>query len=223
MSRLNIEELVSGLLEAGMVAGRIAEKQHINNLANYFNPDGSPITRSFKVGERSLEVPLYILADHSSMGLEELDVEFDARLIIGDNQPSDLKRSLLGFFKNKEDSHNHNIKSIEVDSGNNPGGSGLAKIKVKFKADEKPEMVSRLVDAFIQNLDQNGNSGTQSPNKPVAPDAPSDIKAFQDWMDVTHSGWIKGKNLNKENGYGSFGPFTRRAWSDHKSEFLNSK
>jgi hypothetical protein len=223
MARLNIEELVSGLLEAGMVAGRIAEKQHINNLANYFNTDGSPITRVFKIGDKNLEVPLYILADHSSMGLDELDVEFDARLIIGDNVPSSLKRSLLGFFKNKEDSHEHNIKSIEVDSGSNPDGSGMAKIKVKFKSDDKPEMVSRLVDAFIQNLDQNGTSDNPNANKPTPPDAPIDVRAFQDWMDVTHSGWINGKNLNKENGYGSFGPFTRKAWSENKSEFLNSK
>ena len=158
MARLNIEELVSGLLEAGMVAGRIAEKQHINNLANYFNTDGSPITRVFKIGDKNLEVPLYILADHSSMGLDELDVEFDARLIIGDNVPSSLKRSLLGFFKNKEDSHEHNIKSIEVDSGSNPDGSGMAKIKVKFKSDTKPEMISRLVDSYIQRIEDTSTS-----------------------------------------------------------------
>jgi len=220
MARLNIEELVSGLLEAAMVAGRIAEKQHINNLANYFNDDGTPITKKFIIGEREILVPLYILADHSSMGVDELDIEFDARLVIGDNTPSDLKRSLLGFFKKKEDSHVHNIKGIEVDSGKNPDGSGIAKIKVKFKSDEKPEMVSRLVDSFIQGL---GDGSIDVPKKPIKPDAPDDVKAFQDWMDFTHPGWIKGKNLNKENGYGSFGPFTRKAWSENKSEYLNSK
>jgi len=31
--------------------------------------------------------------------------------------------------------------------------SGMAKIKVKFKADEKPEALSRLIDAYIQNLE----------------------------------------------------------------------
>ena len=28
----------------------------------------------------------------------------------------------------------------------------MAKIKVKFTADEKPEALSRLIDAYIQNL-----------------------------------------------------------------------
>ena len=163
MARLNIEELVSGLLEAGMVAQSITEKQHISNLVNYFNADGSPKIQKFKIGGRDIDVPLYILADHSSIGLEELDVEFEARLVIGDNQASDLKRSLLGIFKNKKDGKvstdsTHNIKSIEVDSGRNDDGSGMAKIRVKFKSDTKPEMISRLIDSYIQKLEDPGTT-----------------------------------------------------------------
>ena len=152
MARLNIEELVGGLLEAAMVAQGISERQHINSLRNYFNEDGTPKVKTFQIGERELVVPLYILADHSSIGLDELDIEFEARLIFGEDETnvSDLKRSLLGLFKKQ--GYEHNIKGIEVDSGKNTDRSGLAKIKVKFKADEKPEAVSRLVDAYIQNL-----------------------------------------------------------------------
>jgi ribosomal protein S8 len=94
------------------------------------------------------------LADHSSIGLDELDIEFEARLIFGDDKTdvSNLKRSLLGLFK--KEGYDHNIKNIEVDSGKNTDRSGMAKIKVKFKSDEKPEAVSRLVDAYIQNLSE---------------------------------------------------------------------
>jgi len=153
MPSLNMEELVGGLLEAGMVAQRIAEKQHINNIVNYFNDDGTPKSRIFRVGDKDIEIPYYILADHSSLGLEELDIEFDARLVIGDNTPSDIKKSMLGYFKNKDDGYQHNIKSIEVDSGKNIDGSGMAKIKVKFKSDTKPEMISRLIDSYIQRIE----------------------------------------------------------------------
>lgn len=156
MARLNMEELVGGLLEAAMVAQRIAEKQHINNLANYFDQDGNAKTTTFKIGDRDLDVPLYILADHSSIGLEELEVEFSARLIVGDNKPSDLKRELLGIFKRRDKDDLHNIKGIAVDSGKNEDGSGMAKITIKFKSDTKPEMVSRLVDTYIQNIEQKG-------------------------------------------------------------------
>ena len=152
MARLNVEELVGGLLEAAMVSQSISEKQHINALRNYFNEDGTPITTSFNIAGKDLVVPLYILADHSSIGLEELDIEFSCRLIFGDEdkEVSRLKKSLLGLFKKK--GYQHNIKGIEVDSGYNPNQTGIAKIKVKFKSDEKPEAVSRLIDEYIKHL-----------------------------------------------------------------------
>lgn len=152
MAKLNIEELLGGLLEAAMVAQGISEKQHINSLANYFD-DGVPKTVDLKVGEKTITVPLYILADHSSIGLSELDIEFETRLIFGDtNDPvSQIKRSILGLFKKKD--YKHNLGGIEVDSGAiRTNNSGVAKIKVKFTSDDKPEAVSRLVDQYIQRM-----------------------------------------------------------------------
>ena len=150
MTRLNIEELVGGLLEAAMVAQNISERQHIDSLRNYFDEKGNPKLQRFVIGENTMDVPIYILADHSSIGLDELDIEFEARLILGGSKVSELKKSLLGIFKKK--GYESNIKGIEVDSGKNTDGSGMAKIKVKFKSDEKPEMISRLVDLYIQKL-----------------------------------------------------------------------
>ena len=154
MARLNVEELVGGLLEAAMVSQGISERQHINALRNYFNEDGTPKTTSFNVGGKDLVVPLYILADHSSIGLDELEIEFSCRLIFGndDKKVSGLKKSILGLFRKK--GYEHNIRGIEVDSGFNPNNTGMAKIKVKFKADEKPEAVSRVIDEYIKHLDE---------------------------------------------------------------------
>jgi len=153
MAKLNIEELVSGLLEAALVAQNISERQHINSLLNYFDEKGNPKTTTLQVGDKSLDVPLYILADHSSIGLDKLDIEFDARLLFGENEKevSSLKKSLLGIFKKK--GFQNNIKGIHVDSGHNPSNIGAAKIKVSFKADKKPEMVSRIIDSYISKMD----------------------------------------------------------------------
>jgi hypothetical protein len=152
MAKLNIEELLGGLLEAAMVAQGISEKQHINSLANYFD-NGVPKTVDFKVGDKTITVPLYILADHSSIGLSELDIEFETRLVFGGtNDPvSQVKKSILGLFKKK--GYKHNLGGIEVDSGaTRTNNSGMAKIKVKFTSDDKPEAVSRLVDQYIQRM-----------------------------------------------------------------------
>jgi len=153
MAKLNIEELVSGLLEAALVAQNISERQHINSLLNYFDEKGNPKTTTLQVGDKSLNIPLYILADHSSIGLDKLDIEFEARLLFGDEykEVSNLKKSLLGIFKKK--GFENNIKGIHVDSGHNPNNVGAAKIKVSFKADKKPEMVSRIIDSYISKMD----------------------------------------------------------------------
>jgi hypothetical protein len=160
MAKLNIEELLGGLLEAAMVAQGISEKQHINSLANYFD-NGVPKTVDFKVGDKTITVPLYILADHSSIGLDELDIEFETRLVFGDSTDpvSQVKRSILGLFKKK--GYEHNLRGIEIDSGaTRNNNSGMAKIKVKFKSDDKPEAVSRLVDQYIQRMIATDNKTT---------------------------------------------------------------
>ena len=160
MAKLNIEELLGGLLEAAMVAQGISEKQHINSLANYFD-NGVPKTVDFKVGDKTITVPLYILADHSSIGLSELDIEFETRLVFGGtNDPvSQVKKSILGLFKKK--GYKHNLGGIEVDSGaTRTNNSGMAKIKVKFTSDDKPEAVSRLVDQYIQRMVATDNKTT---------------------------------------------------------------
>jgi len=94
MAKLQIEELVSGLLEAALVAQNISERQHINSLRNYFDDKGVPKTTTLQVGDKQLTIPLYILADHSSIGLSELDIEFEARLLFGDDESkaSELKK-----------------------------------------------------------------------------------------------------------------------------------
>ena len=154
MAKLNIEELVSGLLEAALTAQHISERQHINSLRNYFDNKGNPKTTTVQIGKKPIEVPLYILADHSSIGIDKLDIEFDARLLFGDdeNSVSRLKKGLLGIFKKK--GFKNNIKQIHVDSGHNPNNIGAAKIKVTFKSDKKPEMVSRLIDNYISTMDE---------------------------------------------------------------------
>lgn len=163
MAKINLEELLGGLSEAAQVVLSIQERQHINTLSKYFDEDGTPHTQTFNIGDSQVVVPLYILADHSSVGLEELDVEFQARLLPGDGTtPSKLKQNVLPIFQRQKQKGNskyeHQISNISVD-GDTPNKDGIATIKIKFKKDNKPEAISRLVDALIQQM--NINSSTE--------------------------------------------------------------
>ena len=161
MAKVNLEELLGGLQEAAQVVLSIQERQHINTLSKYFDEDGTPITQTFKIGDSEVVVPLYILADHSSVGLDELDIQFQARLLPNGETPSELKKNLLPIFERQKQKGNvkykHQISNISVD-GDSPNKDGVATIKIKFKKDNKPEAVSRLVDALIQQMNTTPNN-----------------------------------------------------------------
>ena len=83
-----------------------------------------------------------------------MEIDFDARLGFDTRKgPSDLKKSLLGKFKGGK-RYKHLVKNIEVDHAHNPNNIACAKIRVKFKKDETPETVSRLVDSYISIMDE---------------------------------------------------------------------
>jgi hypothetical protein len=68
--------------------------------------------------------------------------------------------------------------------------------------------------------DDSGTSTVTTPSGNVATGSgPSDVRAFQDWMDKNHPNWVKGKNLNKGSGYGTYGPSTQAAWNTYKAEY----
>ena len=107
MAKINLEELLGGLQEAALIVLGIQERQHINTLSKYFTPDGIPFTKTFIIGDKEVSIPLYILADHSSMGLEEMDINFDIRLLASDDRtPSSLKEDILPIFKKIENQKN---------------------------------------------------------------------------------------------------------------------
>ena len=233
MAKINLEELLGGLQEAALIVLGIQERQHINTLSKYFTPDGIPFTKTFIIGDKEVSIPLYILADHSTMGLEEMDINFDIRLLASDDRtPSSLKEDILPIFKKIEDQtirgvqgalcklgepyasmlgntgsnkngvdgvvgpkcksaliryqkskkleetgevddatckslgvstaseYTHTVTNISVDSNapNSDNKAGMATVKVRFKKDEKPEAVSRLVEMLIQKLDDSGHT-----------------------------------------------------------------
>ena len=49
------------------------------------------------------------------------------------------------------------------------------------------------------------------------------VKAFQDWLDISHPKWVNGKNLNKGDGYGNLGPKTKKQWSLYSWDYLYDK
>jgi len=60
---------------------------------------------------------------------------------------------LLGIF-NRKKKYKHNIGNLTIDTygSKTHDKSGMGKIKIIFKKDDKPEAISRLVDQYISTL-----------------------------------------------------------------------
>lgn len=108
------------------------------------------------------------------------------------------------------------------------GGFFTIKHFIAKKAEKKrlEDEAVALMDSQSTNVDSTnvGSTNVGSTNAGSTIDRPSDIKAFQDWMDKQGKGWISSNGkwvlLNKGGGYGSFGPATRQAWKVYGSQFL---
>lgn len=72
-------------------------------------------------------------------------------------------------------------------------------------------------EVTTKELDKLEQAMNLKPTQPV--DKPKNVKLFQDWLDKYYPNWIKGGKLNKGRGYGTFGPFTKAAWTKYKSQY----
>jgi hypothetical protein len=66
--------------------------------------------------------------------------------------------------------------------------------------------------------DTDSNNTNTTPTKPTG--GPTDVRAFQDWMDAYRPNWVNGKNLKQGIGYGTYGPSTQKAWAIYKNEYV---
>ena len=90
------------------------------------------------------------------------------------------------------------------------GGYFLWRYLKKKKEGETP----KLDEGVVPGTTTTPGSTTTTPFSSA-----EDVKKFQDWMDLKHPNWVKGKNLNKGGGYGTFGPSTQKAWASFGSEY----
>lgn len=74
-------------------------------------------------------------------------------------------------------------------------------------------------EVTTKDLDSLYSARTKDEGAAQTQDAPKDVKRFQDWLDVNYPNWLNGGKLNKGRGYGTFGPYTKKAWAQYKTQY----
>jgi hypothetical protein len=81
---------------------------------------------------------------------------------------------------------------------------------------------SRILNMHENHAKRNNlNFGRLRLNEAAA--QPTDVAAFQDYMDTVSQTWNNGGTLNKGAGYGNFGPNTQTAWGTYGDQYEQSK
>lgn len=181
MAKVKLDDLLQAIHQSVIEAQTLTERQHIDQLINYFdwpegepkidelvktNPQlllagGKPKTINLEVPNtnphpdapetQTLKVPLISLIPPSAIKIKSMLVEF--KVSLGDLNSAVNKRK-LSLDKNPEGT---NSNALSVDLGGVGGGfftrkSSVAKIKIEFEATEPAESFLRINDHLIKSI-----------------------------------------------------------------------
>lgn len=190
---VDLSQVIRGMQHAVNEAQRTLETHHIKSLLRFFYKDGTPKTVDLHLGgTKHIDIPLVTLANHSSLKIEELEMEFKASIQDVTLDDSDELRTILrnaSGAQSPQDSSSDGTRSEESDMagddsaadessavfsiafssvGREGANPNTVNVRIKFQAIDQPEGLSRIIDEY---------------NKRVAPydvtiPAPGDAPAF---------------------------------------------
>ena len=79
--QITLSDIMRGMQHSVNTAQEILERHHIALLEKYFTLDGEPITQRIKINEEQhIDIPLVSIVNQSSLGIEELELDFTASI-----------------------------------------------------------------------------------------------------------------------------------------------
>ncbi len=134
-------DILGGLQQAISSAQSILQESHKDNIQRLFDTNGSPQTKSIKVGERTMEIPLMALVPHNQLSMEEVEIKFKTRVgDISTNSTPNLMGSKDGAlpFANLQ---------MEMD-GISADAKDVMEVTIRFKSKDMPEAMARVIDEY---------------------------------------------------------------------------
>lgn len=129
-------ELLNGLYKAVNSAQELLEVQQIKSFKKYFDQEGQVLIEKIDPGTgKKMTVPLISLIPQNTLVMEEVEVEFDARL--QEVAPGTIEESQLAAT----------VANSELELGmNSKKNSDMIHVKVKFKSADATEGLNCVID-----------------------------------------------------------------------------
>ncbi len=141
--RYSFLDIIRGIQYAVNAAQDMLQAQQLQSLQKFWDEDnGKPVSKTIKVKDGELSVPLVALLPHNHLGMDDVEIKFCAKIedmentaavdaIGNDISAADLKLAL------------DDIK---------PGKDDTMQITIRFKAKDSTEGLSRLIDEYNKQI-----------------------------------------------------------------------
>ena len=152
-SSVDLSDVIKGMQKAVNEAQKMLETHNLKSLQSFFYADGDPKTIELHLTQDNyLEVPILALANHNSLVIDKLSMEFEAKIEqVGIRSAEDLLEAVTKGGKSLESEQKKQITEDTAVFGIGFAGepnSNMLKVKLEFSAAKRPEGLSRILDEY---------------------------------------------------------------------------
>lgn len=130
-------DILRGIQHAVDSAYDMVQARQVQNLSLMLQGnEGKPLTQKVQLGDREMDVPLIALVPQAHLAMEDVEIKFNAKV-------GDMVAGALKAANGNEISHADLKMSLE---GVRSSDSDVMQITIRFKRQQPPEGISRLMD-----------------------------------------------------------------------------
>lgn len=152
-SAVSFSDILTGLQNAISGVQGMLQSSQLQNLSNFWERDGKPVSQPVKFADRTVDVPLVTLVPHSQLAMDTVEIKFSTRVSsIVSNTPADTLTNdkFAGSFDGSNFLSQADFQ-VAMD-GVRADGENVMQVSIVFKIKDTPEAVSRLVDEYNKSI-----------------------------------------------------------------------
>lgn len=146
-------DILTGLQNAISQVQDMLQNRQLQNLSNFWQPDGQPVSQAVKIGNETVDVPLLTLVPHSQLAMDTVQIKFSTRVgsVVSEKSGDLLKAGNLLGSPNSPDFLSRADLQVAM-GGVKAEGEDVMEVSITFKIKDTPEAVSRLMDEYNKRI-----------------------------------------------------------------------
>lgn len=137
-----------GLQYSVNAAQQVLERHHLYLLGKYIDENGAPKTQRIRLNEKKVvDVPLLAYMNQGALGIDELEIEFSAKIDASLVKPMEEKGAGTA-----EKDFSIDRSCFEVNFSPSSRDGDVMRVRIKFKNRDVPEGVARVTDELNKEI-----------------------------------------------------------------------